>query len=50
MFCKIRKGKEFYSIYICERYRKDGKVVSKDKKIVSLVGTRFMKMTKNIQD
>lgn len=34
MFCKIRKGKEFYSIYICERYRKDGKVVSKDKKIV----------------
>lgn len=33
MFCKIRKGKETYSIYICERYRENGKVVSKDKKI-----------------
>lgn len=35
MFCKIRKGKEFYSIYICERYRENGKVVSKDIKIVT---------------
>ena len=33
MFCKIRKGKETYSIYICERYRENGKVVSNDKKI-----------------
>lgn len=33
MFCKIRKGKETYSIYICERYRENGKVASNDKKI-----------------
>lgn len=33
MFCKIRKGKDSYSIYICERYRENGKVVSNDKKI-----------------
>lgn len=33
MFCKIRKGKTSYSIYICERYRENGKVVSNDKKI-----------------
>ena len=33
MFCKIRKGKDSYSIYVCERYRTEGKVVSNDKKI-----------------
>lgn len=33
MFCKIRKGKTSYSIYICERHRENGKVVSNDKKI-----------------
>lgn len=35
MFCKIRKGKTSYSIYICERYRKNGKVMSNDRKIVT---------------
>ncbi|MEG2984114.1 MAG: hypothetical protein RR835_05400 [Peptostreptococcaceae bacterium] len=35
MFCKIRKAKESYSIYLCERYRVEGKVVSKDIKIVT---------------
>lgn len=35
MFCKIRKGKLGYSIYLCERSRVDGKVVSNDSKIIS---------------
>ncbi|GAA0706080.1 hypothetical protein GCM10008904_14360 [Paraclostridium ghonii] len=35
MFCKIRKGKETYSIYLCERERVDGRVVSNDYKIIS---------------
>ena len=35
MFCKIRKGKGGYSLYACDRKRVDGKVVSKDTKIVS---------------
>lgn len=36
MFCKIRKGKNTYSIYVCDRKRVDGKVVSNDSKIISL--------------
>lgn len=35
VFCKIRKAKESYSIYLCERYRVDGRVVSNDYKIIS---------------
>lgn len=35
MFCKIRKGKNTYSIYLCDRKRVDGKVVSKDMKIAT---------------
>ena len=36
MFCKIRKGKWFYTIYACSRERVNGKVVSKDIKLCSL--------------
>lgn len=36
MFCKIRKGKNYYTIYACSRERVNGKVVSNDKKICSL--------------
>lgn len=36
MFCKIRKGKNYYTIYACSRERVNGKVVSKDTKICSL--------------
>ena len=36
MFCKIRKGKNYFTIYACSRERVNGKVVSKDKKICSL--------------
>lgn len=36
MFCKIRKGKNYFTIYACSRERVDGKVVSKDKKICRL--------------
>lgn len=36
MFCKIRKGKWFYTIYACSRERVNGKVVSNDRKICSL--------------
>lgn len=36
MFCKIRKGKNYFTIYACSRERVDGKVVSNDKKICSL--------------
>lgn len=35
MFCKIRKGKNTYSIYACDRKRINGKVVSKDIKVCS---------------
>lgn len=35
MFCKIRKGKSGYAIYLCDRKRVSGKVVSKDIKICS---------------
>ncbi|MDY3960093.1 hypothetical protein [Romboutsia timonensis] len=35
MFCKIRKGKNGYSVYLCNRKRLDGKVVSKDFKIAT---------------
>lgn len=35
MFCKVRKGKTSYSIYICERYRVEGKVVSNDERIAT---------------
>lgn len=36
MFCKIKKGKNYFTIYACSRERVDGKVVSKDKKICRL--------------
>ena len=36
MFCKIRKSKNYFTIYACSRERVDGKVVSKDKKICRL--------------
>ena len=35
MFCKIKRNKNCYTIYICERKRVDGKVISKDIKIGS---------------
>lgn len=36
MFCKIRKGKNYFTIYACSRERVNGKVVSNDRKICSL--------------
>jgi hypothetical protein len=35
MFCKIKKNKGGYTIYLCERKRVDGKVISKDIKLTS---------------
>ncbi|MDY3001919.1 MAG: hypothetical protein SOR73_09670 [Romboutsia timonensis] len=45
MFCKIRKGKNGYSVYLCNRKRLDGKVVSKDF-IVNELNNKGMKIIK----
>ena len=36
MFCKIRKGKNYFTIYACSRERVNGKVVSTDTKICTV--------------
>lgn len=36
MFCKIKKGKNYFTIYACNRERVNGKVVSNDRRICRL--------------
>ncbi|WP_288222533.1 hypothetical protein [uncultured Clostridium sp.] len=35
MFVKVKKNKNCYSVYVCERKREKGKVISKDTKILT---------------